>query len=193
MPAEGLCLEVTYLGPGTGPLYLNDVHDAFDARSQRVNQRKPGPLYLHPNVPVTLVYTSDVAKSFENGAIRILIDAGRATATFVTGTAFAAVGNSTAPGLTGGGTGSSVMDPAERIALCDTTGGAFILVAPPVGDGRLTVRITAGAAPVQVTPAVPTEGIEGPAGSTYTIDPGLGQVSATFVGDTAQGTWWLAA
>lgn len=192
MPTEGLCLEVTYLGPGAGPFYLNDVHDGFDARNQRVNGRRPGPLYLNPNVPVTLIYTSDVAKSFESGAIRVLIDAGRATATFVTGTAYAAVGNATEAGLTGGGTGSAVMDPASRIALCDTSGGAFILIAPPVGDGRLTVRITAGANPVQVTPSnLATEGIDGPAGSTYTIDPGLGQFTATFAGDTAQGIWWL--
>jgi len=89
-----------------------------------------------------------------------------------------------------GPAGAAEMGPYDRIALCDTTLGAIILYAPQVAAGRLTVKIIAGVLPVQVTPFVPTEGINGTAGATYIVDP-LVDDSAEFIGDPTNGVWEL--
>ena len=89
-----------------------------------------------------------------------------------------------------GSAGAAAMGPYDRIALCDTTLGAIILYAPPVADGFLTVKIIAGILPVQVTPNVPTEGVDGTAGATYIVDPAIDD-SAQFVGNVADGVWEL--
>ena len=92
----------------------------------------------------------------------------------------------------GGGVGAVVMGTGDRVALCDTTGGAFTLFAPPVASGVLTVRIIAGILPVQINPASPTEGNDGPPASTFLLDPAV-QSSAEFVGDTVNSAWWYVA
>jgi len=97
MPAEGLCLRITYTGNGNTVL-LEDIHDGADALNAQMVFRKPGPVYISHGQTIELVYTSGVANSFETGAIRTHIDEGRFTAIFVIGSALAlAIGGSLPP------------------------------------------------------------------------------------------------
>ena len=92
MPAQGICLRVTHTGAVATALLVTDIHDGIDSNG-RVQARKPGPVYIPVGGFVDLVYTSQVALSFESGAIREWIDIGYLTAAFVFGPTFAAEGS----------------------------------------------------------------------------------------------------
>jgi hypothetical protein len=87
MPAEGICLRVTHTGAVNTPLLVTDIHDGKDPNG-RVAADKPGAVYIPVSGFVDLVYTSQVAESFEQGTIRTWIDIGYLTAAFVLGTTF---------------------------------------------------------------------------------------------------------
>lgn len=89
MPNHGIILHVTHTGAVRTSLLVTDVHDGVDTNG-RVANAKPGPLYIPVNSSVDLLYTSQVAHSFEVGAIRTWVDMGYLTAEFVFGTEFAA-------------------------------------------------------------------------------------------------------
>lgn len=89
MPNHGIILRVTHTGAVSTSLLVTDVHDGVDTNG-RVANAKPGPLYIPVNSSVDLIYTSQVAHSFEVGAIRTWVDMGYLTAEFVFGTEFAA-------------------------------------------------------------------------------------------------------
>lgn len=87
MPAQGICLRVTHTGAVDVPLLVTDIHDGIDANG-RVQSNKPGAVYIPVNGSVDLIYTSQVAHSFEVGAIRTWINTGYLTAVFVFGASF---------------------------------------------------------------------------------------------------------
>lgn len=87
MPAEGICLRVTHTGLVNGSLLVTDIHDGIDANG-RVQSNKPGVVYIPDGGTVDLVYTTQVALSFETGAIRQWITQGALTAAFFFGAAF---------------------------------------------------------------------------------------------------------
>lgn len=73
MPAEGICLRVTHTGVHPDSVAIYDLEDAVNLLGVF---RKAGPIYIPFEQTVEMVYTSDVAKSFEIGAIREFIDQG---------------------------------------------------------------------------------------------------------------------
>lgn len=186
MTIQGITLQVTYTGPVPGAL-LDDVHDGFDARNQRVNAVKPGPIYLRTGVPTPLVFTSDVAKSFEIGKLRALINTGRATAQFLMGAAFQG-GLSSVVELSGSG---EVPATATNVRISTAAGEPQIFLPSVVdsGDGhRITFLIWEGALDAILQPVNLTEGVNGPPGSSYRLSALA--ASATFQADVARKTWW---
>jgi hypothetical protein len=174
MPTQATCLEITHTGAGV--FLLDDVHDAFDTRNQRVNSFKPGPLYLRQGVPATLIYTSDVAKSYEGGKIRAMIDAGRMTAEFIIGEGLtdgiiASLGNEPLV------PGDAAIPAGQTFVLGDTSEvGFYNLYLPSACDELSTrpllIKNDDGVAPIRLHPGRPEDGIDGGPGSTYLLNPG---------------------
>jgi len=81
--AEGLFIRVTHLGASDGSLLISDVNDATDGPIHE--NSKAGAVYVPESGTSDLVYTADVARSFESGVIRSAISAGFASATFERG------------------------------------------------------------------------------------------------------------
>jgi len=89
MPSHGICLRLTHTGVVPSNLFVADVHDGVDVNGRRANA-KPGPLYVPFGTSIDLVYTTQVAQSFETGNIRVWVDMGYLTAEFFFGTEFTA-------------------------------------------------------------------------------------------------------
>ena len=81
--AEGMFVRVTHAGASDGSLLLSDINDATDGPAHALT--KAGAVYVPESGSVDLVYSGDVARSFEAGCIRAAIDGGLATATFERG------------------------------------------------------------------------------------------------------------
>jgi hypothetical protein len=139
MPAQGICLRVTHTGAVKGPLLVTDIHDGIDANG-RVQANKPGAVYIPFNGVVDLIYTSQVAHSFEVGAIRAWINTGYLTAVFVFGTSFHNTITQT----------SSIIVQDEGVPVeTETTTLNFIggnVTATPVGGGVVDVVVVGGGA-----------------------------------------------
>jgi hypothetical protein len=194
MPAQGFCLQVTYTGPGTGAFYVDDIHDAFDTRNMRQNDRKPGPLYLNVGVPADLIFTSDVAKSYESGKIRRLIDDGRATASFLFGSGVGSAFGFEQIDVDAAVDPVLVMTTSGR-PVVDTTVGAVDIYLPPILDDTamapVEIVIAVGLNPVTIRPAPGTsDGVVGTAGSTYVLDP-FTETSITLYPDSTRHIWQL--
>ena len=82
--AEGLLIRLTHSGSTTQSVLVHDIHDGTDGDS------KAGPVYVPAGGEAELLYTADVARSFESGVIRGLIDNGFVTATVISGDAMGA-------------------------------------------------------------------------------------------------------
>ena len=85
MPQYGLCLRVTHTGKAGDSIHVSDIRDGVDLLA---SFRKAGPIYIpHPSKGgvAVLVYSGDVAVSFETGGIRAFINRGHLTAEFVVG------------------------------------------------------------------------------------------------------------
>jgi len=81
--AEGLFIRVTHLGASDGSLLISDVNDATDGPIHE--NSKAGAVYVPESGTSDLVYTADVARSFESGVIRSAITEGLVAATFERG------------------------------------------------------------------------------------------------------------
>ncbi len=81
--AEGMFVRVTHAGASDGSLLISDINDATDGPAHALT--KAGAVYVPEGGSVDLVYTGDVARSFEAGCIRAAIDGALATATFERG------------------------------------------------------------------------------------------------------------
>ena len=86
MANEGILLQVTHTGTPNTSLLLSDVDNGLMDNGLIV--RRPGPVYVPVGQTVTLVYTGDVALSFESGTIRQFMTLGYLTASFYLGPAF---------------------------------------------------------------------------------------------------------
>jgi len=80
--AQGLIIRLTHAGQSTGSVLVDDVADGTDGNG---HTRKSGACYVPSGGTADLVYSSSVAKSFEDGVIRGMIDNGELTAAFVLG------------------------------------------------------------------------------------------------------------
>tara|TARA_X000000950_G_scaffold240276_3_gene293234 strand:- start:567 stop:1136 length:570 start_codon:yes stop_codon:yes gene_type:complete len=83
--AEGLFIRVTNAASEGESVLLTDVYDATDGAAHELN--RAGNVYVPTESSVDLAYTGDVARSFENGCIRGMINAGTLTASFGRGEA----------------------------------------------------------------------------------------------------------
>lgn len=83
--AEGMFVRVTHAGASDGSLLISDINDATDGPIHGLT--KAGAVYVPEGGSVELIYSGDVARSFEGGALRKAIDGGLATASFEFGDA----------------------------------------------------------------------------------------------------------
>ena len=83
--AEGLFIRVTNAATEGESVLLTDIFDATDGAAHQLT--KAGAVYVAADSSVDLAYTADVARSFENGCIRGMIDAGTLSASFGRGSA----------------------------------------------------------------------------------------------------------
>jgi len=74
--SHGILIKVTHTGQAGISIFLSDIHDAV---SDLDSFRKPGPIYVPINQSVCIVYTKNVAISFETGAIRQFVGTGDVT------------------------------------------------------------------------------------------------------------------
>jgi hypothetical protein len=72
----GITVELTHAGLSTDSILLTDIRECTDGLT---GYRKAGPVYVPVGGSVTLVYSGDVAKSFEAGNIRGFITNGHLT------------------------------------------------------------------------------------------------------------------
>ena len=133
--AEGMFIRVTHAGASDGSLLLSDINDATDGPAHGLI--KAGAVYVPESGSVELIYSGDVARSFESGCIRSAIDAGLASATFERGDS---VGQTLSFPLADGGVaacaalgkliGASLIlagaaDAGATMAIADGDGGAL--------------------------------------------------------------------
>ena len=83
----GILIKVTHTGQAGVSIFLSDIDDAV---SDLDSFRKPGPIYVPVNQSVCIVYTKNVAISFETGAIRQFVGTGDLLAEFCLGDDFKA-------------------------------------------------------------------------------------------------------
>ena len=87
----GLLLRVTHTGLAAESVHVSDIRDGIEVLGGAFGFRKAGAIYVPTpaNGGVSLlVYSGDVAVSFELGGIRKFIEGGYLTAEFVAGTAY---------------------------------------------------------------------------------------------------------
>lgn len=155
--AEGLFIRVSNAATTGESVLLTDIYDATDGAAHELE--RAGGVYVATESSVDLAYTGDVARSFESGCIRGMIDAGTLTASFgrgdsagVTvavvvdhGTAevVAALGKVTAITLVSSG---ALNDPAT-LAVAGAAAGAVVDtadVAAQNGAAAMTLEAAAG-------------------------------------------------
>lgn len=87
----GLLLRVTHTGLAAEAIHVSDIRDGIDVLGGAFGFRKAGAIYIPTPAKggeSLLVYSGDVAVSFETGGIRKFIQGGYLTAEFVAGDAF---------------------------------------------------------------------------------------------------------
>jgi hypothetical protein len=141
--AEGLIIRLTHAGNTSASILVDDVSDGTDGNG---HTGKPGACYVPEGGTADLVYSSSVAKSYEDGVIRGFIDNGELTAAFVLGDGLAeALGRTYRVEVAVTGTATTnayiVMPSACKIVSIS----AFAATAPVSGLGSYTVAIGAGA------------------------------------------------
>ncbi|MDB4278138.1 hypothetical protein N9917_00910 [Deltaproteobacteria bacterium] len=179
MPQYGLCLRVTHTGKAGDSVHVSDIRDGVDLLA---SFRKAGPVYVpHPSKGgvAVLVYSGDVAVSFEGGGIRKFIEGGYLTAEFVVGATLDDVL----------GTPIEILDEAVSLTLAvksiDFTGSG--VTASTVGND-VTVNVPGGSSthPGLAAPGLvwSASGHTGTLGSLPAFD---GAGAATYVTGATQG------
>lgn len=88
MAHHGLLLRVDHTGKAADSVHISDVLDGMDVLGGTYGFRKAGPIYVPTPAKggtSILVYSGDVAISFETGGIRKFIEGGYLTAQFIIG------------------------------------------------------------------------------------------------------------
>jgi hypothetical protein len=148
MPQYGLCLRVTHTGKAGDSVHVSDIRDGVDLLA---SFRKAGPVYIpHPTKGgvAVLVYSGDVAVSFETGGIRKFIEGGYLTAEFVIGST---LGPTIFPEVQDEGV---QVDPAAQILNFTGAGVTATQTAP--GEVQIAIPGGGGAA---THPGLPAAGL----------------------------------
>ncbi len=167
--AEGMFVRVTHAGASDGSLLISDINDATDGPAHALT--KAGAVYVPEGGSVDLVYTGDVARSFEAGCIRAAIDGALATATFERGDA---VGQTVTVTFADG-------DVVAVSALGKVVGASIVLTGGAAGGA--TMDILDGAT-TMVTAADANAAAAGETDLTITEDG-----AAASAGDVLTCTW----
>lgn len=178
MAPFGLLLRVTHTGQAAESIHISDVRDGIDLLGGAYGFRKSGPIYVPTPAnggQSLLVYSGDVAVSFETGGIRKFIEGGYLTAEFVAGSDFAILIGSPdhdslnnlewiVSGHTGPNTGegsiplfdgagaATVLSGVDQGDLLYYDGSTWAILSPGVPGQTLTTA-GAGANPTWSTPA----------------------------------------
>lgn len=120
--AHGLLIRLTHQNLTPNPISIEDCRDGIgvDVNGDTSSQpwHKPGSLYVPSNSYVDVIYTSTVARSYENGAIRTFVVNGHITATFIIGAELAAA-------IVGANT------PSGRVAITNLNTAANVVFTVP--------------------------------------------------------------
>jgi hypothetical protein len=175
--ASGITLTITHTGSVNGSLLLDDLYDGTDYRS---GQLRPGAVYVPESGSITIVYSSSVADSLENGSIRAWIDAGYLTVAFNFGTEITRDMAATSNGLaayTVTDTTYTVGDTID-VVLVNQSSAAAVAITLPAGDDHHTgvvyikdKRGSANTYNITIT-ADGSETIDGAASAQISIDYG---------------------
>jgi hypothetical protein len=141
--AEGLIIRLTHAGQSTGSVLVDDVADGTDGNG---HTRKSGACYVPAGGTADLVYSSSVAKSYEDGVIRGMVDNGELTAAFVLGDGLAeALGRTyrVEVSVTTNATTNGYVVMPSACKLVSVT--AFAASAPASALGSYTVAVSTGA------------------------------------------------
>jgi len=134
MPQYGLCLQVNHTGKAADSIHVSDIRDGIDLLGGAYGFRKPGAIYVP--TPANggmsiLVYSGDVAVSFETGGIRKFIQGGYLTAQFIIGST---LGPAIFPEVQDEGV---PVDPATQILNFTGAGVTAVQTAP--GEVRVDI------------------------------------------------------
>jgi hypothetical protein len=80
----GIILRVTHAGLNNSSVYIPDTHDGKDANGRVQNQKSPQ--YVPVGGYVDMVFTDQIAFSYQQGGIRGLINEGYITTSFIVNT-----------------------------------------------------------------------------------------------------------
>lgn len=81
--SHGIILRVTHSGQNDSSVYIPDTHDGKDANGRVQNQKSAQ--YVPVGGYIDMVFTDQIAFSFEQGGIRGLIQGGYVTTSFIIG------------------------------------------------------------------------------------------------------------
>ena len=80
----GIILRVTHAGANSSSIYIPDTHDGKDSNGRVQNQKSAQ--YVPVNGYVDMVFTDQIAFSYQQGGIRGLINEGYITTSFIVNT-----------------------------------------------------------------------------------------------------------
>lgn len=84
--AYGPTITLTHAGQSSTPILISDIRMRTDGPHYAASNPAGGGVYVPQSGTLELHYTGDVARSYEEGAIRAFIDAGEITAAWTIGT-----------------------------------------------------------------------------------------------------------
>jgi hypothetical protein len=140
--AEGLVIRLTHAGQSTASVLVDDIADGTDGNG---HTRKSGACYVPLGGAIDLVYSSSVAKSYEDGVIRGMISNGQIAAAFIIGDGLAeALGRTyrTTVAITANATTNAYIVVPSACKLVSIT--AFAAVAPDSAAGTYTLAVVKG-------------------------------------------------
>ena len=142
--AYGPTITLTHAGASTNPILISDIRDRTDGPAYAASNPAGGGVYVPVGGTRVLPYTSDVARSYEAGAIRSFVDTSQITVAWTHGTEFA---------------DANSQDKLYTATLTNTATDAFYWVAPfdlkvlsikvfahvvPVNAGTYTLAVAGG-------------------------------------------------
>ena len=145
----GIILRVTHAGANSSSIYIPDTHDGKDSNGRVQNQKSPQ--YVPVDGYIDLVFTDQIAFSYQQGGIRGLINQEYITTEFIVNTDLTngllygseSKADGTAASLTVHTTYLTAVAAGDEVSLADGTEGQVkVFVLKTVGGGDdITVNV----------------------------------------------------
>lgn len=145
----GIILRVTHAGANSSSIYIPDTHDGKDSNGRVQNQKSPQ--YVPVDGYIDLVFTDQIAFSYQQGGIRGLINQDYITTEFIVNTDLTngllygseSKADGTAASLTVHTTYLTAVGAGDEVSLADGTEGQVkVFVLKTVGGGDdITVNV----------------------------------------------------